>query len=179
MFAFDNIRGFLLILFLTVVWAENEEAEKPLIDDLTLEYLSAEQKLWALINSGEHPSTLFFNVAELHKSFILTDYGVSTNNLAIYEPSGILVDNINNVNHLFHNTSLLLLTNTKQIESIDIHEVHTILRNAVAYSDHIFHEANRAEFWENGKDVSQMPQKKKNTPMIMALDFKDFLLSST
>lgn len=177
MFALDNIRAFLLILFVTVACAENKEAEKPLIDDLALEYLSTEQTLWAQINGDENPNTLYANVVEAHKNFIVSDFGVSTNSLAIYQPSGILVDNLRNVNDLFYETSNMLIT-AEQIESIDIYHVHTILRNAVAYSDHVFREANRAEFWENGKDVSANCRK-QNTPMIMKLDFVDYRFSST
>lgn len=154
MLAFDSIRALLAIGFVAVVAAKNEEAEKPYIDDLTLDYLSTEQKLWALINGDEHPSTLYSSVVEDHMEFFQNDFGVSSNNLAIYEPSGILVDNLRNINGLFYEASKILV-NTKSIESIDIYKVHEILRNSDAYANHVFREANRAEFWENGKDVSQ------------------------
>lgn len=96
---------------------------------------------------------MYDNVAEAHEGFIQIDFGVSSNNLAIYEPTGILVDNLRNVNDLYYNASKMLL-NTRSIESINIYAVHDILRDSDAYSNHVFREANRAEFWENGKDVS-------------------------
>lgn len=154
MLAFGKVRALLLVAFIAVAWAGNEDAEKPFIDDLTAEYLSTEQELWALINRDEQPNFLYDRVVEAHKRFIHDDFGVSRNNLAIYEPTGILVDNLRNVNNLFYDTSKILL-NAKSIESVDIYKVQEILRNSDAYSNHVFREANRAEFWENGKDVSQ------------------------
>lgn len=154
MFAFYNIRAlFASIVFITVVWADTKEADKPLVDTRTSEYFYLEQDLWTQINSGEHPTTLLENVLQAHRVFFPQDFGVSIHNLAIYEPSGILVDSLRNVNDLFYETSHILL-NTETIESIDILHLHTIIQNAKAYSDHVFNEANRPEFWENGKDVS-------------------------
>lgn len=149
-----KIRALLLIVFVAVVWADEREIEKPYIDYLTLEYLSLEQKLWTQINSGVDPTTLLSNVYEEHKEFIRNDFGVSRNTLAIYIPTGILVDNLRNVNDLFYNISSILVHNTPA----DIYYVHTILRDAVIYSEHIFNETIRADFWENGKDVSQFDE---------------------
>lgn len=148
------IRALVLIAFVAVVCSRNEEVEKPFIDFRTSEYFLTEQELWEQINSDEHPTTLYESVVDAHKRFIRVPFGVSSNNLAIYEPTGILVDNLRNVNELFFEVSNLLL-NTKSIESIDMYRVRVILRDSDAYSNHIFREANRAEFWENGKDVSQ------------------------
>lgn len=141
------------IVFVTVGCIEGKEAEKPYIDFLTLEYLSVEQKLWGQINSDSDSNELYSIILDEHKEFIRNDFGVSSNTQTIYIPSGILIDNLRHVNDLFYNTSSLLI-NTAPIEAIDIYYVHTILRNAVTFSNHVFQEAIRAEFWENGKNVS-------------------------
>lgn len=165
MLAFGKIRVLLIIAFVANVWAENEEAAKPYIDDLTSEYLSTEQKLWAMINGDEQPNYLYSNVVEAHERFIQDNFGVSSNNLAIYEPTGILVDNLRNVNHLFYDVSKILL-NAESIESVDIYKVQEILRNSDAYSNHVYREANRAEFWENGKDVSEFDSRNYFNDMV-------------
>lgn len=160
MFAFNNIRALVFIVFFAVVWAKKKEVDKPFIDYFTLEYLSMEQELWARINSGDDTSTLLSIVSDRHKYFITKDFGASMNNLAIYIPTGILVDNLRNINELFYNVSNLLLTNAPtDIYSMDIYYVHTILRDAVVYSQHVFNESMRAEFWENGKDVRKFNEK--------------------
>lgn len=153
MFAFDKIRELLLIVLIAVGWIECKEAEKPYIDFLTLDYLSVEQKLWAQINSGIDSTTLYSAVLEEHKEFIRNDFGVSSNTQTIYIPAGILIDNLRHVNNLFYNVSGMLVY-AAPIESIDIYYVHRILRNSIAYSEHVFNEAIRAEFWENGKNVN-------------------------
>lgn len=142
-----------LIVFIAVGCVESKEAEKPYIDFLTLEYLSVEQKLWGQINSDVGSNELYSIVLDEHKDFIRSDFGVSSNTLAIYIPSGILIDNLRNVNDLFYNTSSMLI-NTAPIETVDIYYVHTILRDAITFSNHVFQEAIRAEFWEKGKNVS-------------------------
>lgn len=178
MIAFANIRASALIVFIAVVWAGKGGAEKPLIDFQTSEYFLTEQELWAKINSDEHPSSLYESVVAAHKRFIEFLFVVSSNNLAIYEPTGILVDNLRNVNELFFEVSSLIL-NTKSIESIDIYKVRDIVRDSDAYSNHIFREANRPEFWENGKDVSQFNRINYTTMIWMNLDLVVFLFSST
>lgn len=152
MFAIYCIQVAFLFTFLPFSRANYKEAEKPYIDYLTLEYLLVEQSLWSRINSDSDSNILFSLVQNEHQKFISSDFGVSSNTKDIYIPSGILVDNLRQVNNLFYNTSILL--NSGSIELIDIYHVHTILRNAVGYSENLFREAIRAEFWEKGKNVS-------------------------
>lgn len=155
-----------LFTFLAIGWADNKDAEKPYIDYLTLEYLSVEQNLWSRINSNSDSNTLYSMVQNEHQRFISNNFGVSTNTHDIYIPSGILVDSLKQVNHLYYNTSILL--NSGSIETINIYNVHTILRNAIAYSENLFREAIQAEFWEKGKNVS----------LHLKLKFQEFKLTS-
>lgn len=150
MFLFSNFGVLCLFAFVTVCYAE--EAEKPYIDYLSEEYMSAEQSLWSRINSHSDKYSLFALVQNEHKRFISNDFGVSASTQDIYIPSGILVDNLRLVNSLYYNVSLLL--NSNSFDSINIYYVHNILRNAKAYSEKVFREAIQAEFWEKGKNVS-------------------------
>lgn len=163
MFAIYYIQVAVLFTFLSFGGAL--EAEKPYVDYLTLEYLLVEQSLWSRINTDSDSNVLFSLVQNEHQKFISSDFGISSSTKDIYIPSGILVDNLKQVNNLFYNTSILL--NSGSIESIDIYHVHNILRNAVGYSENLFREAIRAEFWEKGKNVSSLnihSKKKKNFP---------------
>lgn len=143
-----------ILLFVSLGWLEAKEAEKPQIDYLTIEYLGVEQNLWSLINGNNDPNSLYTTVLNEHQKFITSDFGVSSNTQNIYIPSGILVDNLRQVNDLFYNTSTFI--NLNSLDTLDIYYVHSILRNAHAYSENVFREAIRAEFWEKGKNVSTM-----------------------
>lgn len=151
---FESVRIGILLLFaiFCVCNAENKEAEKPYIDYLTEDYLSMEQNLWSRLKSPADKNALYLLIQREHQRFIISDFGVSTSTQDIYIPSGALVNNLRLVNSLFYNTSLLLQSNS--FDTIDIYYVHHILRNAVAYSEHIFHEAIHPQFWEKGKNVS-------------------------
>lgn len=157
MFAFhNNIRTLLLIVFVAVIWADQKEVEKPQIDYLTQEYLFLEQELWTEIGSSDDTKALLSSVFDEHRRFIRYDFGVSRNTLEIYIPTGILIDNLRNINDLFYNVSNFLINNTPDdVNRLNIYYVNQILRDAIAYSEHVFREAMRAEFWEKGKDVSE------------------------
>lgn len=152
MLIFYFITVILSFTFIPPICGEGKEAEKPYIDYLTLDYLLVEQSLWSEINTDTDPNKLFSLVQNEHRRFISSDFGVSTSTTDIYIPSGILVENLKQVNNLFYNTSILL--NSGSIDSINYYDIHAILRNAVKFSENVFREAIRAEFWEKGKHVS-------------------------
>lgn len=153
MFAFfSNIQVlFCLVLVSACCGQDGKETEKPYIDYLTLDYLSVEQSLWSRLSHPTDRNGLFSLVQSEHLRFISNDFGV-TPNTQDFIPSGYLANNLSLVNTLFYNTSLILRSNS--FDSLDIYYVHDILANSIAYSESIFREAIRAEFWHKGKDVS-------------------------
>lgn len=141
---------FIFVIVFSVCNADTKEAEKPYIDYLTLDYLSVEQSLWSRINHVSDKNALFSLVQSEHVRFISSDFGVSSN-AQDFVPSGYLANNLSLVNTLFYNTSIIM--RSMSFDSINIYYVHDILNSANSYSDSIFHEAIRAEFWEKGKNV--------------------------
>lgn len=141
---------FIFVAILSVCHGETKDAEKPYIDYLTLDYLSVEQSLWTRLNPSSDKNALFSLLQSEHLKFISSDFGVSSN-AKDFVPSGYLANNLSLVNNLFYNTSVLLRSNS--FDSIDIYNVHDILNYSNLYSESIFHEAIRAEFWEKGKNV--------------------------
>lgn len=151
MFNFGKICALFLLIFFSVSCIEIREAEKPYIDDITSEYLIVEQSLWSRIYRNSDKTALYSLVRSEHRRLFSNDFGVTSRTHDIYIPSGILVDNLKLVNDLFYNTSVLL--NAESFDSVDIDEVQSILSNANLYSENVFREAIRAEFWEKGKNV--------------------------
>lgn len=159
MIAFYNFR--VLFFFVLVAscygqYKDGKDAEKPYIEYLTLDYLSEEQSLWSrLSHQSADKNALFSLVQSEHLRFISNDFGV-TPNVQDFIPSGYLANNLSLVNTLFYNTSMILRSNS--FDSLDVYYVHEILANSIAYSENIFREAIRAEFWHKGKDVSEIPK---------------------
>lgn len=153
MFASYNIRVLFLLGLVSVCYGQfkdGQDTEKPYIDYLTLDYLSVEQSLWSRLNRPGDKNDQFSLVQNEHLRFISSDFGV-TPNTQDFVPSGYLANNLSLVNTLFYNTSLILRSDS--FDSIDIYYVHNILTSSIAYSESIFKEAIRAEFWYKGKDV--------------------------
>lgn len=131
-----------------------KEADKPYIDYLTTEYLNIEQHLWHKINGRYNIDYLFDEVRSEHQKFVTTDFGAEVTLQNAYVPSaGILLDNVNLVNALFYNASVLL--NSPILSRIDIGLMfkNDILPRSVQYSEFVYRESSRANFWQKGKDV--------------------------
>lgn len=132
-----------------------KEADKPYIDYLTAEYLNIEQSLWNKINGRYNTQYLFDEVRGEHQKFVTTDFGAEVSLQNAYVPSaGILLDNVNLVNSLFYNASVLL--NSPVLSRIDIIQMFRtdILPKSIQYSEFVYRESSRANFWQKGKDVS-------------------------
>lgn len=136
--------------------AEQKEAEKPFIDYLTADYLQVEQGLWSKI-SGRHnrDDQLFEQIRSAHQPFIRTDFGAEVTLQNAYVPSaGILLANVNLVNSLFYNASVLLNSPISQIDIIYLFRTD-ILPKSIEYAGYVYRESSRANFWQKGKDVSR------------------------
>ncbi|XP_055307895.1 uncharacterized protein LOC129572010 isoform X2 [Sitodiplosis mosellana] len=66
--------------------------------------------------------------------------------------------------------SLILRSNS--FDSHDIYYVHEILANSIAYSESIFREAIRAEFWHKGKDYVQHCRQLESSPITVESEFQ-------
>lgn len=143
---------FLLLIQLTRVCYG--EVDKPYIDYLTTDYLNVEQELWQKINSQYNADQLFDEIRNEHKRFILTDFGAEVTLQNAYVPSaGILLQNVNLVNSLFYNASVLL--NSSILSRVDIIFLFKsgILPKSIQYAELVYRESSRANFWQKGKDV--------------------------
>lgn len=126
---------------------EQKESEKPLIDYLTLDYLSVEQNLWRRINNRNNDKTeLYSIIRNEHQRFISSDFGA----VASQQNPSITIQLVNS---LFYNASVLLNSENLALDDIIYLFRTKILDRALRYSDDVFHDASRADFWEKGKNV--------------------------
>lgn len=164
MFSYTSIHSTVFLVFFLgtcnrICQAERKEAEKPLVDYLTLDYFSVEQSLWSRINSRIDKDTLFSLIRDEHLRFITNDFGAESTLQNAYVPSaGILLDNVKLVNSLFYNASVYLNSQTITLDAVINTFQHDILTKATKYSEYVFRESSRANFWEKGKNVSSFIQ---------------------
>lgn len=130
---------------------EQKEAEKPLVDYLTTEYLSTEQDLWSKIQSYTDRSSLYEIIRNGHHRFIAGDYGAVASN---QNPS----ITIHLVNSLFYNASVLLNSEHLALEDVVYLFREKILTKAIRYSNDVFNDASRADFWAKGRNVRSKKQ---------------------
>lgn len=137
------------ILFIGIAFVyglEQKDAEKPLVDYLTTEYLSTEQDLWNKIQSYNDRSSLYGIIRNSHNRFIAGDYGAGASK---HNPS----ITIHLVNSLFYNASVLLNSENLALEDIVYLFREKILTKAIRYSNDVFNDASRADFWAKGRNV--------------------------
>lgn len=126
---------------------EQKEAEKPLVDYLTIEYLSTEQELWGkILQRSNDRNSLYGIIRNSHHRFIAGDYGATTSE---QNPS----ITIHLVNSLFYNASVLLNSKNLALEDIAYFFREEILTKAIRYSNDVFNDASRADFWAKGRNV--------------------------
>lgn len=142
---------------------DNNESEKPLIDYLTLDYLSVEQNLWRKLvyDQNTDKSTLFSLIRNEHKRFFsiyfgstvdLQGYFVYYGNQYILPSTKPFLNNLMLTRVFFDNSSLLL--ESEHLDDIIRTVDHSSLNFAQELSADLFREVSRAEFWEKGKNVS-------------------------
>lgn len=144
----------IFLLFIQLTQVCYGEVDKPYIDYLTTDYLNIEQELWHKINGRYNAEQLFDEIRNEHKRFIVTDFGAEVTLQNAYVPSaGILLENVNLVNSLFYNASVLL--NSSILSRVDIIFLFKsrILPSSVQYAELVYRESSRANFWQKGKDV--------------------------
>lgn len=133
--------------------AEQKEAEKPFIDYLTADYLRMEQGLWDKITSHHNADHLFEQIRSAHQPFIRTHFGAEVTLQNAYVPSaGILLENVNLVNSLFYNATVLLNAPIARVDIVHMFKTD-ILPKSVQYAGYVYRESSRANFWQKGKDV--------------------------
>lgn len=142
----SSICAILFIGIALVYGLEHKEAEKPLVDYLTTEYLSTEQDLWSKIKNYNDRSSLYDVIRNSHHRFIAADYGAVASK---ENPS----TTIHLVNSLFYNATVLLNSNNLALEDIVYLFRDKILTKAIRYSNDVFNDASRADFWAKGRDV--------------------------
>lgn len=130
-----------------------KEAEKPLVDYLTTEYLSTEQSLWQKINNYNDRNALYGIIRNEHQRFIVGDYGA----VASKQNPSITVQLVNS---LFYNASVLLNSDNLALEDIVYLFREKILTKAIRYSNDVFNDGSRAAFWAKGRNVRPMKKKK-------------------
>lgn len=154
-------RAFFVFVFVSICYAEIEDpngVEKPFIDILTLDYFNTEQSLWSRLKQTGTKNDLYWLVKRGHLSFIANEFGVSPNTQNLL-PIGHLANNVSLVNILLYNASLILQSDST--DSINNFDVHDMLANSIKYSEYVFKEAIRPEFWNKGKDV-RIPRFRRN-----------------
>lgn len=136
----------LFIVIGLICGSDQKEAEKPLVDYLTTEYLSTEQDLWNKIQSYNDRSSLYEIIRNSHHRFIAADYGAvaSKKNPSI---------TVHLVNSLFYNASVLLNSQNVALEDIVYFFREKIAIKAIRYSEDVFGDASRADFWAKGRNV--------------------------
>lgn len=149
MFFLKNVCAFILLIGILSIYycdAEQKEAEKPIVDYLTANYLNVEQNLWRQINSGIDKHELYSIIRNDHKRFIASNFGpiVSQENPSI---------TIQLVNSLYYNASTLLNAENIAVDDIIYLFRTKILQKAIRYANDVFNDASQAIFWEKGKNV--------------------------
>lgn len=153
-----------IVIFVCSVFhfGESAETEKPLVDYLTLDYLSFEQDLWKKLQDNDDKTTLFWLIREEHKRFFNHGFGSITDLpdvflLDIYRLPATqnFFNNIMLVKVLYDNSSAMLESNNVHMDDIIRTFEHHTLRMAVKHSDDVFNDAIRPDFWEKGKNVSK------------------------
>lgn len=143
---------------------ETEELEKPLIDFLTLDYLSVAQGLWSTIELHADRPTIVARINDEHRRFLGSDFGETASlRHAYYVPDGDareyyfqFIQNLQRLNSNFqtaNGVTQLLAQNESMIGlAIDRFE-RDIFVNSIKLSDSIFEEVSAARFWNKGKSV--------------------------
>lgn len=143
---------------------ETEKLEKPLIDFLTLDYLSVAQTLWSTIETHADRRTIIARINDEHKRFFDSDFGETASlRHAYYVPDGDareyyfqFIQNLQRLNSNFqmaNDVAQSLMQNDSATEyAIDRFE-RDIFVESVKLSDSIFEEVSEARFWNKGKSV--------------------------
>lgn len=151
----------LLTLSLVLIATEatiSQELEKPLIDYLTLDYMSVEQSLWTALNRHFDKRTLFTRIRDEHDRFFLSDFGETNSLRSSYVPlAGALIENLQRLNTTFQFARVILHSNNgNELITDEIVDEFSrdFLRNVLQTSANIFREVSHADFWNKGKNVS-------------------------
>lgn len=143
---------------------EYVELEKPLIDFLTLDYLSVAETLWSAIETHADNRTIMAQVNDEHKRFLGSDFGETASlRHAYYVPDGDareyyfqFIQNIQQLNIDFQTvkdiSQWLMQNDTASARAIDRLE-RDIFVQSVKLSDSIYEEVSEARFWPKGKSV--------------------------
>lgn len=143
---------------------EKEKLEKPLIDLLTLDYLSVSQGLWSVIKTHADRRTVVARINDEHRRFFGSDFGETASlRHAYYVPDGEareyyfqFIQNLQRLNSNFQTASgvaqLLTQNDTAIGYAIDRFE-NDIYVHSIQLSDSIFEEVSEARFWNKGKSV--------------------------
>lgn len=147
-----------------VASADDAQLEKPLIDFLTLDYMSVTQGVWTSIESHADRRTLLARINDEHKRFFATDFGDTASlRHAYYVPNGEsqayyiqFIQNLQQLNSDFQlaNRIAQLLTQNDSMSSYTIDRFEReIFDHAMILSKNIFEEVSDARFWNKGKSV--------------------------
>lgn len=141
-----------------------EDEEKPLIDYLTLDYMSVAQTLWSTIGSYADRRSIVARINDEHRRFFGINFGETASlRHAYYVPDGDareyyfqFIQNLQRLNSNFqtaNSVTQFLTQNESAIGyAIDRFE-RDIFVHSVKLSDSIYEEVSEARFWNKGKSV--------------------------
>lgn len=158
-----------VVIAVTALPERKDELEKPLIDFLTLDYLSVAQTIWLTIETHADRQSTLARINDEHQRFFGSDFGetaslrhayyvpLDAGNSHEYQYYSQFINNLQRLDSNFATASNVAQSLATQNESaigmaIDRFE-RDIYVHSVQLSDSIFEEVSAARFWNKGKSV--------------------------